>query len=145
MSKDVAPHAVLTLLNQLFTHFDALCDVHGVQKVRAAPIAPMQRVHPRGRKGRGGHRLTFDNCTLAVAQVDTAGDSYIVACGVLEVDSEGFYQVGSRQDPAESAHRVMAFAQDMLLCAKEVGPISHIWCRSFITNPLQNRLPLIFS
>ena len=33
MSKEVPPDAVMTFLNQLFTHFDLLCDSHGVQKV----------------------------------------------------------------------------------------------------------------
>ena len=48
--------------------------------------------------------------------------SYIVAAGVLDVDSEGFYQaaLGGVNDPVENAHRVMAFAQDMMLCAREV-------------------------
>jgi hypothetical protein len=29
----VKPDAVMTFLNQLFTHFDLLCDTHRVQKV----------------------------------------------------------------------------------------------------------------
>lgn len=54
--------------------------------------------------------------------MDTAGDSYILACGVLEVDNEGFLSTldSSVMDPVESAHRVMACATDMLLCAEEV-------------------------
>ena len=36
MSKEVEPRAVMTFLNQLFTLFDRICDVHGVQKVETA-------------------------------------------------------------------------------------------------------------
>lgn len=54
-------------------------------------------------------------------QVDTAGDSYIVAAGVIQVDSEGFMAVDDKgQDPVSCAHKVMAFAIDMLQCAREV-------------------------
>ncbi|KAG1670868.1 hypothetical protein FOA52_000370 [Chlamydomonas sp. UWO 241] len=86
MSKDVEPHAVLTIVNDLFTRFDDLCDVHGVQKV------------------------------------DTAGDSYIVACGVMTSDADGFNTICSDEtvDPVECAHRCMAFATDMLLLCKDM-------------------------
>ncbi|KAG1658981.1 hypothetical protein FOA52_008683 [Chlamydomonas sp. UWO 241] len=36
MSRDVPASAVLALVNSLFTHFDAMCDVYGVQKVDTA-------------------------------------------------------------------------------------------------------------
>ncbi|KAG1668426.1 hypothetical protein FOA52_015956 [Chlamydomonas sp. UWO 241] len=36
MSRDVPASAVLTLVNSLFTRFDAMCDVYGVQKVDTA-------------------------------------------------------------------------------------------------------------
>ncbi|KAG1668429.1 hypothetical protein FOA52_015959 [Chlamydomonas sp. UWO 241] len=36
MSRDVPAAAVLTLVNSLFTRFDAMCDVYGVQKVDTA-------------------------------------------------------------------------------------------------------------
>lgn len=34
MSKEVAPHLVMQFLNELFSKFDHLCDVHAVYKVR---------------------------------------------------------------------------------------------------------------
>ena len=33
MAKEVEPSAVMTLLNQLFTMFDKICEEQGVQKV----------------------------------------------------------------------------------------------------------------
>ena len=36
MSKEVAPDVVMGFLNELFTTFDKLCDVHRVQKVETA-------------------------------------------------------------------------------------------------------------
>eukprot|EP00798_Chlamydomonas_sp_ICE-L_P027188 gene27188-2431_t len=85
MSKDVEAEAVLTFLNQLFTHFDLLCDSHMVQKV------------------------------------ETAGDCYIVAGGILEFDEEsGFYSVQDVHDPVKSAAKVLAFAKDMIRVSKLV-------------------------
>ena len=43
MSKEVPPDAVMTFLNQLFTHFDTLCDSHGVQKVCTISWALLQK------------------------------------------------------------------------------------------------------
>ncbi|KAG1671140.1 hypothetical protein FOA52_005394 [Chlamydomonas sp. UWO 241] len=86
MSKDVGPHEVLTLVNDLFTRFDALCDVHAVQKV------------------------------------DTAGDSYIVASGVMTVDADGFNTIewSESHDAVLCAHQVMALARDLLAASQEV-------------------------
>lgn len=36
MSKEVPPRQVMAFLNELFSKFDALCDVHGVHKVETA-------------------------------------------------------------------------------------------------------------
>ena len=36
MAKEVDPKTVMTFLNQLFTLFDKICDVHKVQKVETA-------------------------------------------------------------------------------------------------------------
>ena len=38
MAKNVEPTAVMTFLNQLFTLFDQICDMHGVQKVETAGV-----------------------------------------------------------------------------------------------------------
>jgi len=84
MSKEVAPEQVLSFLNRLFSIFDMLVGMHGVQKV------------------------------------ETAGDCYIVACGVLSRDREGFQQVAEDHSAQQSARRVMEFAKDMLRCSKQV-------------------------
>ena len=49
-----------------------------------------------------------------------AACSYIVACGILDDDGEGFYQIKDRNDPVQSALQVMAFAKDMLRVSNEV-------------------------
>ena len=38
MSKEVAPHLVMQFLNELFSKFDHLCDVHSVYKVRSEGV-----------------------------------------------------------------------------------------------------------
>ncbi len=84
-----------------------------------------------------------------VMKVETAGDCYIVAGGIMGTDGEGFQQVRlcafacirpthrsplttlshnscpllqvqDGQDAADCAQRVMAFAMDMMRCSKEV-------------------------
>ena len=84
MSKLVEPKQVMTFLNQLFTKFDNLVDVFGVQKV------------------------------------ETAGDCYIAACGILS-NEDGFTVVEEQHDARDSAERVMAFAKSILKASKEVS------------------------
>ncbi|GAX80675.1 hypothetical protein CEUSTIGMA_g8110.t1 [Chlamydomonas eustigma] len=55
-----------------------------------------------------------------IMKVETIGDCYIVAGGIMEIDSQGFYQMTDHSDPVDNASRVMAFAKDMLRCSKEV-------------------------
>ena len=58
-----------------------------------------------------------------VQKVETAGDCYIVAGGILDGDGDGmgFFQLQEGAgDPVVSASRVFAFAQDMLRCSLEV-------------------------
>eukprot|EP00983_Pelagomonas_calceolata_P021794 683350-Pelagomonas_calceolata.AAC.3 len=56
-------------------------------------------------------------------QVETAGDCYIVAGGVMSPtqSSNGFRCVAEDHDPAESAKQVMDFAKALLEAAKQVG------------------------
>jgi class 3 adenylate cyclase len=85
MSKTVEPQAVMTLLNQLFTIFDALCDVYGVQKV------------------------------------ETAGDCYIAAAGILNAEENGFSSiVGCVEDSVTGARRIMSLAKAMIAGSKTV-------------------------
>ncbi|GFH07034.1 guanylate cyclase domain-containing protein, partial [Haematococcus lacustris] len=68
-----------------------------------------------------------------VMKVETAGDCYIVAGGILSFDrkkeangsepselGQEFAEVLEHHDPADSAARVMAFAKDMMASSKQV-------------------------
>ncbi|KAJ9516085.1 hypothetical protein QJQ45_024507 [Haematococcus lacustris] len=67
-----------------------------------------------------------------VMKVETAGDCYIVAGGILGlpnnksgpcsqgVQDDGFTEVLQEHDPVDSASRVMAFAKDMMAASKTV-------------------------
>ncbi|GAX81666.1 hypothetical protein CEUSTIGMA_g9094.t1 [Chlamydomonas eustigma] len=56
---------------------------------------------------------------LGVQKVETAGDCYVAAAGILSYEG-GFSVVGQNHDPAESARKVMNFAKAMLEAAKKV-------------------------
>lgn len=49
------------------------------------------------------------------------GDAYLVASGILTPDEEGFNAVDEAHDPEKGAHRVLAFAQDMLRVSRLVS------------------------
>lgn len=55
-------------------------------------------------------------------QVETAGDTYIVSCGILDTSrGDGLLHVPEGPiDPLECARKVMAFAVDMLVAARTV-------------------------
>ena len=55
-----------------------------------------------------------------VQKVETAGDCYIVAGGILRPDDAGFYELEEGHDPQDCADRVMCFAKDILRCSREV-------------------------
>ena len=46
----------------------------------------------------------------------------MAASGILTPDDEGFNAVDENHNPVRGAHRVMAFAQDMLRVARLVRP-----------------------
>ncbi|GFH14129.1 guanylate cyclase domain-containing protein [Haematococcus lacustris] len=68
-----------------------------------------------------------------VMKVETAGDCYIVAGGILGLPNnksgpcsqgvldDGFTEVLQEHDPVDSASRVMAFAKDMMAASKTIG------------------------
>eukprot|EP00798_Chlamydomonas_sp_ICE-L_P010415 gene10415-8364_t len=59
--------------------------------------------------------------THGVHKVETAGDCYIVAGGIMEHDLEdGFSKVLPSHDAGRSASNVLAFAKDMLRVSKQV-------------------------
>ncbi|KXZ50100.1 hypothetical protein GPECTOR_18g76 [Gonium pectorale] len=86
MCKEVEPRQVMTLLNALYSRYDAMLDAYGVYKV------------------------------------ETIGDCYFVAGGLIREDEDGMAAVregGSSDDPLH-AERVFMFAKAMLSAAKEV-------------------------
>ncbi|GAX82360.1 hypothetical protein CEUSTIGMA_g9789.t1 [Chlamydomonas eustigma] len=56
-----------------------------------------------------------------VYKVETAGDCYIVAGGLMTVDENGFFQVDPHADAQRGAEKVMAFSKALLRCAKTVN------------------------
>ena len=55
-----------------------------------------------------------------VYKVDTAGDSYIVAGGLMTRDGDGFDCIDKDADAVQGAEKVLSFAKAMLSCAKAV-------------------------
>eukprot|EP00798_Chlamydomonas_sp_ICE-L_P011803 gene11803-24_t len=54
-----------------------------------------------------------------VHKVETAGDCYIVSCGIMERDAKnGFVKVCTEHDASRSAQKVLSFAKDMLRISK---------------------------
>lgn len=64
------------------------------------------------------------NITIVMDRRQSPICSYIVACGILEDDGEGFYQIKDRNDPVGSALQVMAFAKDMLRASNQVSRLA---------------------
>eukprot|EP00798_Chlamydomonas_sp_ICE-L_P017662 gene17662-24010_t len=57
-----------------------------------------------------------------VHKVETAGDCYIVSCGIMERDdNDGFVKVTTEHDPSKSAEKLLGFAKDMLRISKLVN------------------------
>lgn len=84
MSKEVPPAAVMSYLNDLFTSFDELVDLHGCYKV------------------------------------ETAGDCYIAATGLMSTDQDGFTALNKKPDVAAAARQMLSFARDLLKTAHHV-------------------------
>ena len=119
MSKLVEPKQVMTFLNQLFTKFDRLVDVFGVQKVETAGDCCITSSLYFTYIPHLSHLFTPRHGCTSVPQVETAGDCYIAACGILSGE-EGFSVVGESHDAKDSARRVMAFAKSIMVASKEV-------------------------
>ncbi|KAF5833577.1 hypothetical protein DUNSADRAFT_10068 [Dunaliella salina] len=68
---------------------------------------------------------------LSCLQIDTVGDAYLVASGILTPDDEGFNAVDESHNPERGAHRVLAFAQDMLRVSRLVEHLQHVSRMSF--------------
>ena len=52
--------------------------------------------------------------------METVGDCYVVAAGLVEPDGEGFVRISTRHDRADSALRLVSFAKDALAHAGTV-------------------------
>ena len=74
--------------------------------------------------------------TFGVQKVETAGDCYIAACGILSrEEGGGFSVVGEQHDAEDSACRVMAFAKAMLEASKQVISLfTQVTFRYFFSN-----------
>ena len=126
LAKSVHPQEVMHMLNELFSEFDALCNEFGVYKVNDDYIL-----------------FTVPNCFFAfctraagcrlpvmsrrsiligprLLQVETVGDCYVVAAGLVEPDEEGFMQISPNLDPSDSAERLLQFAKGMMAHSRTV-------------------------
>ncbi|GIL52241.1 hypothetical protein Vafri_8168 [Volvox africanus] len=86
MCKELEPRQTMTLLNELYSRYDALLDKYGVYKV------------------------------------ETIGDCYFVAGGLMREDEDGMTVVCDRSSKGDPLHteRVLAFAKAMLVAARQV-------------------------
>ena len=123
MSKEVAPQMVMEFLNDLFSKFDGICDKYNVYKVRTMVtltelLNPVNR-HPY-QSVRSCHTQISDTAPTYILafphsftnlQVETAGDCYIVAGALMEVDEEGFMTLDAESDAFQGAQNVLNFAQ----------------------------------
>ena len=64
----------------------------------------------------------FDRLTdkYGIQKIETAGDCYIAATGILKDDGEGFSVVNERSDATRDAARILQFAKAMLIASKRV-------------------------
>ena len=64
----------------------------------------------------------FDNLTdkYGVQKIETAGDCYIAATGILEGDNEGFSVIKEHGDAKRNAVRMILMAKAMLIVSRKV-------------------------
>ena len=55
-----------------------------------------------------------------VQKIETAGDSYVAAVGILKDDGEGFSVIKESSDATRNAIRMLQFAKAMLIVSKSV-------------------------
>lgn len=102
MCKEVEPRQVMGLLNSLYSRYDSMLDEYGVFKVREERWVDEQS---------SADRSLCPPCLCA--QVETIGDCYFVAGGLIHEDEDGMAAVrdgGSNEDPLH-AERVFMFAK----------------------------------
>ena len=57
---------------------------------------------------------------FGVYKVETIGDCYVVAAGLVEPDEEGFMQISPNLDPSDSAERLLQFSKRMMAHSRTV-------------------------
>jgi class 3 adenylate cyclase len=64
----------------------------------------------------------FDHLSdkYGIQKIETAGDSYVAAVGILVPDGEGFSVIKENGDATKNATRMMKFAKAMLIVSKMV-------------------------
>ena len=64
----------------------------------------------------------FDDLTdkYGIQKIETAGDCYVAAAGILKGDDEGFSIIKEHGDAKRSAMRMIQFAKAMLIVSKRV-------------------------
>ena len=58
--------------------------------------------------------MCVDGCGWINVQVETVGDCFVAAAGLMEDDKEGFVRIASDHDPRDSASRMVEFAKGCL-------------------------------
>ena len=56
-----------------------------------------------------------------IQKIETAGDSYVAAVGILEPDGQGFSVIKKNGEATKNATRMMQFAKAMLIVSKRVN------------------------
>eukprot|EP00983_Pelagomonas_calceolata_P078739 1154358-Pelagomonas_calceolata.AAC.5 len=65
-----------------------------------------------------------------VQKIDTIGDAYLVASGILAPDEDGFWALDREHDGRKGAGRMVALAVDMMRAALEVRALKCKFCES---------------
>ena len=133
MSKDADPQDVMKMLNELFTALDTLCGAHDVYKVNnGRQLAVISGAHRYtcllhiplvSRKSSIAYSSAYLPLNIPHAsanQVETVGDCYVAATGLMQDDGQGFMKITADHDPQQSAARMLEFAKGALAHSKTV-------------------------
>ena len=125
LAKEADPHDVMKMLNELFSAFGSFCSAHDVYKV----ISGWSYLCLNGvRYERASEsEFTLSQCSSfltvlvpSLPQVETVGDCYVAASGLMANDTDGFVRIAGGHDPVKSAGCMIEFAKSVLAHAKTV-------------------------